>query len=442
LKSLLIRGAQLVALAGIKQADVLIENGKFSQIGDLSSVRADEVLDAGGLMMLPGVIDPQVHFREPGNTHKEDLESGSRAAAAGGVTSFLDMPNTNPPATTAEAIREKIELAKTKCHVDFGFFVGATPNNLDELLQSKEACGIKIFMGASTGTLLVNERKDIERIFASGRKLIAVHAEDEETIRANKAAAGDSATLFDHPKIRSPEAALKATQLAVELSKKYGRRLHVLHMTTEEEVRFLEKEKTPGVISAEVCPQHFLLEYPKDYERLGTYAQMNPPIREARHGKVLWQALKDGVIDCMATDHAPHTREEKGKGYPLAPAGMPGVETLFPMMLNGVNQGLCSLPDLVRWMCEAPARLYGMIGKGKIAIGYDADLVLVDMNKVRTIRNGELQTKVNWSPYDGWTTKGWPVMTLVRGEFVYREGKFQEPGWGRPIQYDTPWEKT
>ena len=442
MKSLLIRGAEAVTPDGVRQLDVLIENGSISRIGNLSSFSAGEKLDADGLVLMPGVIDPQVHFREPGNTHKEDLESGSRAAAAGGVTAFLDMPNTNPPATTAQAIREKIELAKTKCHVDFGFFVGATPNNVDELNAAHEACGIKIFMGSSTGTLLVNERRDLDRIFASGRKLIAVHAEDEETIRANKAAFGDSATLMDHPHIRSPEAALKATRLAVELSKKYGRRLHILHMTTEEEVRLLEKEKTPGVISAEVCPQHFLLEYPKDYERLGTYAQMNPPIREARHGRALWQALKDGVIDCTATDHAPHTREEKGRNYPHAPAGMPGVETLLPVMLNRVNQGLCTLSDLARWMCAGPARLYGMVGKGKIEVGYDADLVLIDMKKERTVRNGELQTKVNWSPYDGWTLKGVPVMTLVRGEFAHREGKFREPGWGRPIRYDAPWEKT
>ncbi len=438
--SLLIRGAEVVSPAGVARADVLIEGGKISRVGDLPALQADEILDARGLTLLPGVIDPQVHFREPGNTHKEDLESGSRAAAAGGVTAFLDMPNTNPPAVTAQAIRDKIALAETKCHVDFGFFVGATPDNLEELLAAKEACGIKIFMGASTGSLLVHRREDLERIFASGRKLIAVHAEDDETIRANKAAFGDSATLFDHPRIRSAEAALMATQLAVELSKKNQRRLHVLHLTTEEEVRFLEKEKIPGLISAEVCPQHFLLQFPEDYERLGTLAQMNPPIREARHGKALWRGLQEGVIDCTATDHAPHTLEEKAKGYPQAPAGMPGVETLLPVMLNRVNQGLCSLPDLARWMCEGPARLYGMVGKGKIEPGYDADLVLVDMKAERTVHNGQLQTKVNWSPYDGRTLKGWPVMTLVRGKFVYRDGKFNEPGWGRPIRFDAPWE--
>jgi dihydroorotase len=445
MSSLLIRGGEVVSSAGVSFADIRIEDGKILEIatrdeGGLSPRTGEEVIDATGLKVMPGVIDPQCHFREPGNTHKEDLESGSRAAAAGGVTAFLDMPNTNPPATTAQAIRDKYALAKTKCHVDFGFFIGATPDNLDELNSIPEACGIKIFMGSSTGTLLVSQRADLEKIFANGHKLIAVHAEDDAMIKANAAKLGDKATLQDHPYIRSPEAALAATTLAVELSKRNNRRLHILHLTTEEEADFLRKEKVPGLISAEVCPQHFLLSAPEVYEKLGTYGQMNPPLREARHGKALWQALQDGVIDCTATDHAPHTREEKDKGYPLAPAGMPGVETLFPVMLNRVSQGLCTLPDLAKWMSEGPARLYGMAGKGHLKPGYDADIVFVDMNATRTIRDGELQTKVNWSPYNGWTIQGLPVMTMVRGRFVYKDGKFNEPGWGEPIRFAPSWE--
>jgi dihydroorotase len=439
--SILIRGAHVVTSAGIIRADVRVVDGITRETGEGLVPRGGEkILDAGGLHLLPGVIDPQVHFREPGNTHKEDLESGSRAAAAGGVTSFLDMPNTNPPATTAKSLREKYALAGTKCHVDFGFFIGATPDNLDELNSIPEACGIKIFMGSSTGTLLVSERPDLDRIFGNGRKLIAVHAEDDAMIKANRENRGDGATLQDHPFIRSPEAALKATTLAVELAKKYNRRLHILHLTTEEEADFLRREKIPGLISAEVCPQHFLLTAPEIYEKLGTYAQMNPPLREARHGKALWQALVDGVIDCTATDHAPHTREEKDKGYPLAPAGMPGVETLLPVMLNRASQGLCTLPDLVSWMCVAPARLYGMVGKGRIEPGYDADFVLVDMEAQRTVHNGQLQTRVNWSPYDRMTLKGVPKITIVRGKVVHREGTFCEPGWGKAIRFDAEWE--
>jgi dihydroorotase len=444
MSKMLIQGAQLVSPQQIAFADVRVENGKITEVGENLKPHADEtVVDASGLHVLPGIIDPQVHFREPGNTHKEDLESGSRAAAAGGVTSFLEMPNTNPPGTTAAMIRDKYALASTKCHVDFGFFIGATPDNLEELNSCPEACGIKVFMGSSTGTLLVNERSDLDRIFGNGRKLIAVHAEDDATISANKNRFGDKATLQDHPFIRSPEAALKATTLAVELSKKYNRRLHILHCTTEEEADFLRKEKVEGLISAEVCPQHFLLIAPEIYEKLGTYAQMNPPLREARHGKALWQALVDGVIDCTATDHAPHTREEKDKGYPLAPAGMPGVETVFPLMLDRALNGYCSLQDVVRWMCEGPARLYAMVGKGKVAPGYDADFVLVDLKGERTIRNGELQTRVNWSPYDGWTLKGAVKKTIVRGKVVYEDGVVLADGrgWGRPLQFDAAWEK-
>jgi len=442
MNSLLIRRAEVVTSSGVGIADVLVEEGRIAKIAsEIPSGSASETLDASGLVLMPGVIDPQVHFREPGMTWKEDLESGSKAAAAGGVTAFLDMPNTKPPCVTAQGIRDKLALAATKCRVDFGFFVGATPDNLEELLQSKEACGIKIFMGSSTGTLLVNRREDIERIFASGKKLIAVHAEDDDIINANKAAFGDKAKLSDHPSIRSPEAALKATALAVEFSKKYHRRLHVLHLTTEEEVRFLEKEKQGGFISSEVCPQHFLLQAPEAYQTLGAFAQMNPPIREARHGAALWEGLKCGVIDCMATDHAPHTKEEKAKPYPATPSGMPGVETLLPVMLDRVNQGLCSLSDLVRWMCEAPARLYGMVGKGKIEVGFDADFALVDMKASRKVENGKLHTKVNWSPYDGRTLKGWPVITVLRGQVVFREGEFPGQPAGKPIRFEAPWEK-
>jgi dihydroorotase len=443
--SMLIRGAQIVTPAGIERADVRVENGSILEVSAGLAPRAnEEVLDASGLHLFPGIIDPQVHFREPGNTHKEDLESGSRAAAAGGVTSFLEMPNTNPPGTTAAMIRDKYALASTKCHVDFGFFIGATPDNLEELNSCPEACGIKVFMGSSTGTLLVSERPDLEKIFGNGRKLIAVHAEDDAMIKANKDRLGDKATLQDHPFVRSPEAALKATTLAVELSKKYNRRLHILHCTTEEEADFLRREKVEGLISAEVCPQHFLLIAPEIYDKLGTYAQMNPPLREARHGKALWKALVDGVIDCTATDHAPHTREEKDKGYPLAPAGMPGVETLFPLMLDRALNGYCTLPDLVRWMCEAPARLYGMVNKGKIAPGYDADFALVDLQAKHTVRNGHLQTKVNWSPYDGWTLQGEVKKTIVRGKVVYDGGVVvtEGRGWGRPITFDAVWERT
>ncbi len=409
-------------------------------MGPSLAVKAETVIEAKGLHLLPGAIDPQVHFRDPGMEWKEDLASGSRAAAAGGVTGFLEMPNTSPPTVTAELMAAKKQIAAAKCIVNYNFFIGATPDNLEELNSVRNVCGIKIFMGASTGSLLVDKLADLDRIFGHGRRLIAVHAEDEALIRENKARYGASVTIQDHALIRSPEVALRATRTAVELSRKYNRRLHILHMTTQEEAEYLATAKAGIPISAEVCPQHFLLHAPEIYAKLGTYAQMNPPLREARHGEALWKALKSGVIDCIATDHAPHTREEKDKGYPNSPSGMPGVETSLPLMLNRVNQGLCSLEEVVRWMCAGPARLYGIRNKGRIEKGFDADLVLVDMAKEKTIENGKLQTKVNWSPYDGWKTKGWPVMTLVNGNIVFRDGELFTDIKGREMLIDAPWD--
>ena len=442
IESILIKNAAVVTPKGVETADVRVEGGVIRAVGTgAAGGSAGKVIEARGLTLLPGAIDPQVHFRDPGMEWKEDLESGSRAAAAGGVTGFLDMPNTSPPTVTAELMAAKKARTAAVSLVNYNFFMGATVDNVEETLKAPNVCGIKIFMGASTGTLLVDRREDLDRIFSQGRRLIAVHAEDEALIQENKARFAGSTRVLDHASIRSPEVALKATRTAVELSRKYNRRLHILHLTTAEEVDYLAKEKAGLPVTVEVCPQHFLLHAPEAYDRLGTYAQMNPPIRERRHGEALWKALKSGLIDCIATDHAPHTREEKDKGYPHAPSGMPGVETSLPLMLNRVNQGLCSLEDVVRWMCENPARLYGLKGKGRIEAGYDADLVLVDMAREKTIENGKLQTKVNWSPYDGWITKGWPVMTLVNGHVVFREGEFFTDVKGREMTIDAPWEK-
>jgi dihydroorotase len=437
---ILIKNARAVIDGSLQEADVFASGGVIREVGKGLKAAGAEIIDAGGLVLIPGAIDPQVHFRDPGMEWKEDLSTGSRAAAAGGVTSFLEMPNTSPPTTTAELMAAKKKTAAAKSLVNYNFFIGATPHNLAEINSVPNVCGIKIFMGASTGTLLVDKREDLERIFGNGRRLIAVHAEDEALIQANKVKYAGSTKVTDHPLIRSPEVALAATRLAVELSVKFNRRLHILHVTTQEEAEFLAKSKT-AMISAEVCPQHFLLHAPDAYDRLGTYAQMNPPIRDKRHGEALWAALRSGVIDCIATDHAPHTREEKDKGYPHSPSGMPGVETSLPLMLDRSNQGLCTLPEVVKWMCENPARLYGLRGKGRIAAGYDADLVLLDMAREKTIENGKLQTKVNWSPYNGWKVKGWPVVTIVNGRIVFREGEFFDAVKGKEMTIDAPWER-
>ena len=431
---ILIKNARCVSGQGIKKQDVLIEDGKITKVGKIWGHKAAEVIDARDLYLLPGALDPQVHFRDPGLTWKEDLHTGSMAAAAGGVTGFFDMPNTKPSITSIAAMEAKKKTAAEKCVVNYNFFIGATEDNLEDLNGVDNVCGIKIFMGSSTGDLLVSDPEALDNIFGNGSRLIAVHAEDDEIINSAKEEYKDSTDFNDHQFVRPPEAALKATKLAVELSVKYQRRLHILHLTTGDEVRFLATEKARGPISVEVCPQHFLLSAPFIYEKIGAYAQMNPPIRDMEHGKALWEGLTSGIIDCIATDHAPHTHEEKAAAFGSAPSGMPGVETSLPLMLDRANRGLCSLENVVQWMCEKPVELYGVQNKGKIAAGYDADLVLVDMQLKKTIENGKLFTKVNWSPYHGWTTRGWPVRTIVGGQTVFRDGEIDEDIRGREIQ--------
>ncbi|MCS6984182.1 MAG: dihydroorotase [Leptospiraceae bacterium] len=437
-KRIVISGGTVVTSCHQEEADVLIEEGKVKAIGRGLSAQADEVIDARFLYVLPGLIDTQVHFRDPGFPEKEDLYSGSRAAAAGGITSFLEMPNTRPPTTDFAAMAEKKARAAQLSLVNYNFYAGATAENLTFLNEVPNIPGIKIFMGSSTGELLVDQDEDLERIFAHGRRLIAVHAEDEELLKKNKASIV-SPTIKEHPKIRSVEVALRATQKAVGLAKKYRRRLHILHLSTGDEALYLAREKT-SYISVEVTPQHLFFSAPEVYEKLGSYAQMNPPIREKWHRDVLRRALIAGVIDCVATDHAPHTIEEKERGYPHSPSGMPGVETSLAVMLTLMHEGLWSLEQVVRWMAESPAKLFGLKGKGFLFPGYDADIVLVDLKKNKKVENGKLYTRVNWSPYHGLILRGWPILTMVGGHVVFREGEFFEDCRGREIEIEAEWE--
>ena len=430
--SLTIRNADVVLPGNVKRTDVSVINGVINAIGS-EIPEVGEVIDAEGLFLIPGIIDPQVHFREPGADHKEDLHSGSCAAAAGGVTSFLDMPNNNPPVTTIKLMAEKKQLAAEKSVVNYGFFIGATPDNLEELNAVENVCGIKIFMGASTGDLLVDDPDILEIIFANGKKLIAVHAEDESILQENRKLMKGINDVRVHSRVRDESAALSATKLAVRLSLKYLRRLHILHLTTEEECDFLRTLPREHHISTEVCPQHLVLTSPECYEHLGTKAQMNPPIRSKRHTVALWQALKDGIIDCIATDHAPHTLSEKNQPYGRSPSGMPGVETSLPLMLDRVNKDLCTLPEVVYWMSESPAKLYKMHGKGRIEVGQDADLALIDMSLKKKIINGELHTRVNWSPFDGVELQGWTVRTIVNGQTVFLNGEVNKSVRGKEI---------
>jgi len=432
--TILIKNARCVSSRGIIRQDVLIKNGKISELGHVNPGSAHQLIDATHLYLLPGVLDPQVHFRDPGLTWKEDLHTGSMAAAAGGVTSFFDMPNTKPSTTTIEAMAERKKTAALKCVVNYNFFIGATNTNLTVLNEVENVPGIKIFMGSSTGDLLVSETRDLEEIFRNGSRLIAVHAEDDGIINTARDIYKNSKDFMHHTFVRPPEAALKATTLAVELAIRYQRRLHILHLTTKDEVRYLEIQKSKAPISAEVCPQHLVLSAPFVYDKLGAYALMNPPIRDMSHSQALWNGLLQGTIDCIATDHAPHTHAEKAQPFGQAPSGMPGVETSLTLMLDRANRGLCKLEDVVKWMCEKPVELYNVMNKGYIRQGFDADLVLIDMQQQRTIENGKLFTKVNWSPYDGWKTTGWPVMTLVNGHVVFQDGEIDESVTGREIE--------
>jgi len=442
-KSLLIRHAQIILPNGeMMVGDVLTRDRQIVEVApEISTQTPTTEIDADGLTLLPGVIDPQVHFREPGLEHKEDLFTASCACAKGGVTSFLEMPNTRPLTTNQQALDDKLQRASTKSLVNYGFFIGATSENLPDLLTAQPTPGIKIFMGSMHGQLLVDQEAALEAIFAQGvseapakqARLIAVHAEDQARINQRRT---EFAGIHDpaiHSQIQDNQAALLATKLALKLSQKYQRRLHILHMSTAEEADLLRQEK-PSWVTAEVTPQHLLLNT-SAYEKIGTLAQMNPPLRSPHDNQVLWQALRDGVIDLIATDHAPHTLAEKAQQYPNSPSGMPGVETSLALMLTAAMQGQCTIAQVANWMSKAVAVAYGIPHKGAIAPGYDADLVLVDLNTYRPVRREELLTKCGWSPFEGWQLTGWAVTTIVGGEIVYDKGKLNTEVRGQALTF-------
>ena len=414
-----------------------VKNGRIERIYSNISQAATEEIDAVGRLLLPGVIDPQVHFRDPGAPHKEDLASGSRAAVKGGVTSFLEMPNTRPTTTSQDALDAKLARAADVSVGNYGFFIGATPDNLDVINTASPVCGIKVFMGSSTGDLLVSEKSDLEKIFANGERLIAVHAEDEQRIRSRTAQFlenfGPDPDPAMHSQVRDVECAVLATKLALELSNKYQRRLHILHLSTGAEADMLRENK-PAWVSAEVIPNHLLLNI-NDYAELGTLVQMNPPIRTTEDNETLFQALRDGVIDIIATDHAPHTLAEKQQPYPKAPSGMAGVETSLPLMLTEMKRGSCTLEHIQRWMCYGPARLYGIPNKGKILEGWDADLTIVDLETEKPVRNADMFTKCGWTPYAGRMLTGWSQWTIVSGQVAYENGRIRESTRGNALSF-------
>jgi dihydroorotase len=430
---LLIKNAQVVLPDAIEPVSVVVEGARIADIDPASQLAVDEVIDAGGLHLLPGVVDDQVHFREPGLTHKEDLATASRACAKGGVTTFLEMPNTVPAATTQARLDEKLALAAQKSLVNYGFYIGATADNVDELKQAHRTPGIKIFIGSSTGDLLVDEQAALERIFAHTTLPICAHCEDESTVRANAARLAGSHDVADHSRIRDHQAALIATRRAIDLAHRHKHRFHVLHVSTGAETELLADHR--NLITGEACPHHLLLNV-DDYARLGTLAQMNPSLKTADDNRQLWQALANGRLQVIATDHAPHTLDEKRRAYPDSPSGIPAVENSLALIINEVHQGRCTLQQVVHWMCDAPARVWDMVGKGRIAVGYDADLVLVDLNRSDEIRNENQLTKSGWSPWHGVRLTGWPVRTWVMGREVYRDGKLGDDRRGQEVRFD------
>lgn len=452
--SLLVIGGRLFIEGEARRADLLIRDGRIAAIGEGLATRQAEalvpwsaagapagtlpVLELSGETVLPGLIDSQVHFREPGLTHKEDLESGSRAAVAGGVTAFLEMPNTSPLTISAEALADKVKRATGRAWCDFGFFVGAAADNagrLAELEALPGCCGVKIFMGSSTGPLLVADDATLKRALASGRRRVAVHAEDEPRLMALKAAHPDADHPRWHPRLRDPETARRAVQRLLKLAKETGRPIHVLHVNCAEELAELRPFLGDPAVSVEVTPQHLRLEAPACYEELGTKAQMNPPIREAAHREALWQALRDGLIRVIGSDHAPHTRREKARPYPGSPSGMPGVETLLPLLLDLVAKGELSLADVVRLLGEAPAELYAVEGKGRLETGWRGDLSIVDLEERWTVDEARLQSRCGWSAFHGTQLVGRATGTVVRGRVVFRRGALVGPPAGRPLEY-------
>jgi dihydroorotase len=429
----LIKNAQVVLPDETARVDVLVDGERIVSIDAAMQTQADEVVDATGLHLIPGVIDDQVHFREPGLTHKEDLACASRACAKGGVTTYLEMPNTSPPAITQQRLNEKLALAAEKSLVNYGFYIGATTDNIEDLKTAERTPGIKIFIGSSTGNMLVDEQEALERIFAETTLPLTAHCEDETTVRRNAERFAGTQDVADHSRIRDHEAAIIATRRAIDLAFRHNHRFHVLHVSTGAETELFADHR--NLITAEACPHHLLLNI-DDYDRLGTLVQMNPSLKTSDDNQQIWKALIDGRIQVIATDHAPHTLEEKQQSYPASPSGLPAVENSLALMLNEVNQGRITLTQVVQWMCDAPARVWDIVGKGRIAEGYDADLVLVDLAKRDTVLNENQLAKCGWSPWHGQELVGWPVRTWVMGQQVFCDGKLNEQVRGKEAVYD------
>ena len=407
----------------LQKKDIGVTSGKITHIENSITDSSKNTLEAEKLTVLPGCMDTQVHFREPGSTDSEDLNSGSKAAIVGGITGVFEMPNTNPPTSNKKEFQNKLNLAKNRMYCNYAFYFGATPSNHSDLADLKNlegCCGVKLFAGSSTGNLLVDKEQDIEKVFENTSKIVSVHSEDEEILNKRKKLI-EQGTVSSHPIWRNEESAMSSTRKIVKIAKRLNKKAHILHVTTKEEVDFLSQNK--GNITFEITPQHLTIYAPDCYDKLGSYAQMNPPIRDKSHYDRLWYAVKNNYNDTIGSDHAPHTKEKKDKEYPNSPSGMPGVQTLLPVMLNHVNNGKLKLEQLVKLVCENPAKIFGIKKKGFIKKGYDADFTIVDMKKEIEIKNENIESKCKWSPFNGEKFLGTPIVTIINGEIKMKDGK-------------------
>ena len=432
---LIIKNGQCYINGKLEDKDIAVKDSKIFKIGKISE-ESKEVYDAKNQIVLPGCIDTQTHFREPGSTDTEDLHSGSRAAVAGGITAVFEMPNTNPPTSNIKEFQRKLDLAKNRMYCNYAFYFGATADNVNQLAKLKDlegCCGIKLFAGSSTGNLLVADEKDIDKVFQNSSKVVAVHSEDEEILNKNKKLIKNG-DVQSHPVWRSEECAISSTRRIVRIAERYNKKAHILHITTKQEIDFLSQHK--GNITFEITPQHLTIYAPDCYEKLGTYAQMNPPIRDKSHYDRLWYAVKNNLNDTIGSDHAPHLKVNKDKEYPNSPSGMPGVQTLMPVMLNHVNAGKLSLNQLINLVCENPIKIFGINNKGFIKEGYDADFTIVDMNKKIEIKNDNIESKCGWSPFNGYKFKGTPTHTIIAGKIKMRDRKILGYPEGTPLEFN------
>jgi dihydroorotase len=433
---LIIRQVSIVTGSKTWVGDVAVSGEKIVQMAPKILDHASQEISGAGLHLIPGVIDTQVHFREPGLTHKEDLESASMAAACGGVTSFLEMPNTKPQTTDVAALKDKLWRAENKSLVDFSFFAGATNDNLSQLkvMEKMPGCpGTKIFVGSSTGNMLVDDENILRSYFRTLKRPIAIHSEDEALLQKNKIIREFSTTALDHERWRSREVALSSTKKIIRLAQDTGKKIHILHITSKEEIEYLAKHK--NICTVEVLPQHLTLIAPECYFELGTKAQMNPPIRYLQDNQALWEGIRNGTIDVIGSDHAPHTILEKQKGPVHAPSGLPGVQTMLPLMLEHVHQKKLTLNHVVKLLCENPATLYGIYNKGFLQEDFDADFNLIDLNTTTTIQNKDMKSKCGWTPYDGKTIHGKILATFLRGKKIVDNGELRHNRGGRALNF-------